>query len=262
VSSSGDDPPLSEGRTKPLDDATADTLRKSAEYRRRLASRSEGFGPGYRMTDAENEGRWFVDHGHAPTADELSLSCSRVDRNEAPQLIFFLDWNHLLTDEALTANIADVWSSSDGPELRFDQDLWRDYFQRAGATPSTGGRPTVRRGRSPCIAARHRNSGPTGRGPITRELAANEASGEWDRRPVEKIWVATVDPWRLLAGFRYPDEHDYVVDTDGLDIVEDQRGRAARLPPAALGDATLEPRQCHPPTVPPSYRRHCCDLCR
>ena len=109
MSSSEDNPPLSEGGRKPLRDATAANLRKSAEYRRRLASRSEGFGPGYRRTDAENEARWFVDHGHAPTADELWLSCSRVGRNEAPQLIFFLDWHHLLTDEALTANIANVW---------------------------------------------------------------------------------------------------------------------------------------------------------
>jgi hypothetical protein len=142
VSSSGDDPPLSEGGTKPLRDATADTLRKSAEYRRRLTSRSEAFGPGYRMTDAEHEGRWFVDHGHAPTADELSLSCSRVGRNEAPQLIFFLDWNYLLTDEALTANIANVWSSCDGPELRSNHDLWRDYFERAGYT--VNGKPADR----------------------------------------------------------------------------------------------------------------------
>jgi hypothetical protein len=30
-----------------------------------------------------------------------------------------------------------------------------------------------------------------------------------------------VGPWRLLAGFVHSDEHEYVVDTDGLDIVED-----------------------------------------
>jgi hypothetical protein len=220
VSSSGDDPPLSEGRTKPLDDATADTLRKSAEYRRRLASRSEAFGPGYRMTDAEHEGRWFVDHGHAPTADELSLSCSRVDRNEAPQLIFFLDWNHLLTDEALTANIANVWSSCDGPELRSDHDLWRDYFDRAGYT--VNGKPADRP-TGPLTL--YRGAPPDQRADWSwtnnRELAAKDASGDWNRRSVGKVWRATVDPWRLLAGITYPDEHEYVVDTDHLDIVED-----------------------------------------
>jgi hypothetical protein len=220
VSSSGDDPPLSEGRTKPLDDATADTLRKSAEYRRRLASRSEAFGPGYRMTDAEHEARWFVDHGHAPTADELSLSCSRVGRNEAPQLIFFLDWNYLLTDEALTANIANVWSSCDGPELRSNHDLWRDYFERAGYT--VNGKPADR---PPEPLTLYRGAPPEHRADWSwtddRELAAKDASGDWNGRSVGKVWRATVDPWRLLAGITYPDEHEYVVDTDGLDIVED-----------------------------------------
>ena len=38
--------------------------------------------------------------------------------------------------------------------------------------------------------------------------------------PVGKVWRATVDPWRLLAGITYPDEREYVVDTDQLDIVE------------------------------------------
>jgi hypothetical protein len=172
------------------------------------------------MTDAENEGRWFVDHGHAPTADELYLSSRRVGRNEAPRLMFYLDWNHLLTDEALTANVADVWSSCDGPELRFDRDLWRDYFQRAGYT--VNGKPADRP-TGPLTL--YRGAPPEQRADWTwtnnRELAANEASGELDRRPVEKIWVATVDPWRLLTGITYPDEHEYVVDTDGLEIVED-----------------------------------------
>ena len=78
--------------------------------------------------------------------DELSLSCSRDGRNGAAELVFFLDWHHLLTDDALTANIADVWSSCDGPELWFDHDLWRDYFERAGYTVN-GSRPTVQPGR-------------------------------------------------------------------------------------------------------------------
>ncbi len=220
MSSSEDDLPLPGGRAKPLRDATADDLGKSAEYRRRLATLIEGFRPGYRMTDAENEGRWFVDHGHAPTADELSLSCCRIGRNEAPRLMFYLDWNHLLTDEALTANIADVWSSCDGPELRFDHDLWRDYFARAGYTAN--GKPADRPAAPLTL---YRGAPPEHRADWTwtdnREMAAKDASGEWNRRPLGKVWRATVDPWRLLAGLTYPDEHEYVVDTDGLEMVED-----------------------------------------
>jgi hypothetical protein len=69
-----------------------------------------------------------------------------------------------------------------------------------------------------------------------------------------------------------------VRDTDELDIVEDYRGprlpglhfhrattRGTRQPGPSTGtpgDATLEPRQYHPPTVPPSYRRQCSDSCR
>ena len=220
MSSSEDNPPLSEGGTKPLRDATAATLRKSAEYRRRLAARFETFGAGYRMTEAENEGHWFVDHGYAPTADELSLSCSRVGRNNAPQLLFFLDWNHLLTDEALTANIANVWSSCDGAEVRSDHDLWRDYFERAGYT--VNGKPADRP-TGPLTL--YRGAPPEQRADWSwtddRELAAKDASGDWNGRPVGKVWRATVEPWRLLAGITYPDEHEYVVDTDELDIVED-----------------------------------------
>jgi hypothetical protein len=219
VSKSGDDLLLPEG-AELLRDASADDLRKLAEHRRRLASRSEVFGSGYRMTGAENVGRWFVDQGHAPTADELSLSCSQVGRNGAAELLFFLDWNHLLTDEALRVNIADVWSSCDGPELRSDQDLWRDYFERAGYTVDgkraepPAGPVTLYRGAPPKQRADWAWTD-------NRESAAKAASGEWPSRLVGKVWRATVDPWRLLAGITYPDEHEYVVDTDELDIVED-----------------------------------------
>jgi hypothetical protein len=36
-----------------------------------------------------------------------------------------------------------------------------------------------------------------------------------------KVWCATVEPWRLLARYTERNEREYVVDTDGLPVVED-----------------------------------------
>jgi len=54
-------------------------------------------------------------------------------------------------------------------------------------------------------------------------VATGYAQGTRARRPTGTVWQALVEPWRLLARNEGPDNRDeaeYVVDTDGLDVLE------------------------------------------
>jgi len=37
------------------------------------------------------------------------------------------------------------------------------------------------------------------------------------------VWEAVVEPWRLLARNTERDDHEYVVDTDGLDVTASRK---------------------------------------
>jgi hypothetical protein len=52
-----------------------------------------------------------------------------------------------------------------------------------------------------------------------RDVAQWYANG-YRRRPQGTVWQATVEPWRLLARNTERNEGEYVVDTDGLVLVE------------------------------------------
>ena len=109
----------------------------------------------------------------------------------------------------------------------FDADTWRDLFELAGYTED--GKPAERPAEPLTL---YRGSVPERKAlwswTDNREVAARYASGNYYRRPSGILWVATVDPWRLLARNTDRSEYEYVVDTEGLVIVEARLTRRLR----------------------------------
>jgi hypothetical protein len=52
----------------------------------------------------------------------------------------------------------------------------------------------------------------------SREIAEKFATGRLRGRELGEVWTANVEPWRLLAKVADRDEHEYVVNTDELEI--------------------------------------------
>lgn len=154
-----------------------------------------------------------------PTPDELFEACCRVGRVPAVGLLRDLFYEGLLTPETAAANVGNIWSDSEYPDRNITHDVWRRLFALAGYT--VDGKPAERPTKPLTLW----------RGSVTerradwswtdnREVAENYADPTHYRRPEGVVWQATVEPWRLLARNTERNEHEYVVDTEGLEIQE------------------------------------------
>jgi hypothetical protein len=170
--------------------------------------------------EAHDRLRWFLDHHYAPDADELVSACVRVGRITAVDLVYMLYYHDPLTREAAVASVGDVWSMSEYPDSHLDHWEWRELFDLAGYTED--GEP-AQRPTAPLTL--YRGSVPERKADWSwtdnRDVAAKYASVAHYYRPLGKVWKATVEPWRLLARNTGREEAEYVVNTDGLDIIED-----------------------------------------
>lgn len=162
---------------------------------------------------------WAVVRGILASRDEVEWMCSRVGRNPACVLLSELDHNGLLEPDAYLLT-GDIWSTSEYPDAYLDPDDWRSLFDEAGYTVDG-----VRAAYPDQPVQLWRGSVPERRDHWSwtddRTVAVRYASGGFRRQP-GKLWTATVDPWRLLAQNTDRAEAEYVVDTDGLDIAEEE----------------------------------------
>lgn len=174
--------------------------------------------------------------GRRPTYDELFTAGCRVGRNSAPALLCDLYWDDIL-DDANARVAGEFWSMAEFPERCLDHETWSEVFEMAGYTVD-GQR--VERPHQPVLL--YRGSTVEGRDNWSwtddREEAGRNASGFYRRRPGH-LWVALVEPWRLLARNTGRGESEYVVDTDGMTIDLAQARVAARK--ADTRGATIPP---------------------
>lgn len=178
--------------------------------------------------------RHFLDHDIEPTPDELGDALSRVGRIPSVTLLVDLWHEDMLTPEAATAHVGSVWSDSEYPDKHADRDDWRGLFRLAGYT--TDGKP-AERPTEPLVL--WRGSVPERRADWSwtdnRQIAEKYADATHFQRPLGSVWRSTVEPWRLLARNTERNEHEYVVDTEGLTITREEDASpilAVRVPPA------------------------------
>lgn len=168
------------------------------------------------LFDAWEMFKWFSDHGHEPTPDELTTAMLRVGRIPALSLLESLFSEGMITPAAAAANVASAWSMAEYPDTTLDREVWRGLFELAGYTvdDTPADRPS-----EPLVL--WRGSLPEARAnwswTDSREVAQQYADGGFRRAP-GALWTATVAPWRLLARQTGRQESEYVVDTAGLEI--------------------------------------------
>jgi hypothetical protein len=158
----------------------------------------------------------------APTAQQLSDAMSRVGPDQAPLLLARLDEAHLLTREALIANVGWAWSGTDFPGV-VPEETWRHWFAVTGYT--IDGEYSRR---PPYALMLYR--GATARRRLSWSWTDDLRHAQWFARrnaflsrhhEPGTVWRATVEPWRLFArNTRREDlngtESEYVIDTRGL----------------------------------------------
>lgn len=151
--------------------------------------------------------------------EALDAVLNAVDPDDAPALLFDLDWDGLLTDEACTL-AGPVWCSAGYPQDCADTVAWRVLFERAGycidGVPAQRPRQPLRLYRGSVEARKERWSWTD-----SAEQATKWAHGELANRPANGlVWTAVVTPGQLLGGVTDSYGRDYVVDTGGLEITE------------------------------------------
>lgn len=172
------------------------------------------------ITDVDELLEYIFDRDIEPGAEELRLMIGRVGRNAGPAVLESLRCEDLLTHEAATALVGDVWSSAEYPEDYLGRADWLALFTLAGYTVDgkAASRPAspmrLYRG---CPAQRRARMSWTS--DLSRATWFAQGGGYRDKGVV---WTALVGPERLLCanldstGGR--GEAEYVINPDGLDI--------------------------------------------
>ena len=161
---------------------------------------------------------WLLDCWPPPSADTVETVASRLGRNSYPELVAGLWLEDRLDREVARIVVPAAWSAVEFPSRACDEDLWRHLFDLAGYTVDTAPaeRPseplTLWRGALPSHAS---GWSWTDDLELARWFAArphNRAEG--------RVWVATVEPTRLLARItqQREGESEYVVDARGLQV--------------------------------------------
>lgn len=158
---------------------------------------------------------------------QLDQARSRIGRNHGPELLWCLHLERLLDPDVAAAHVGEVWCMAEYPDVYLDHDAWRLLFEMAGYT-----RDGVRVDRPAEPLTLYRGSVRQRRADWSwtdrLEVAERFAAGGIGGRPAGVVWRAVVEPWRLFARIDDEDgrnESEYVVDTQGLVIVEHRRSR-------------------------------------
>ena len=165
----------------------------------------------------------FIAEGGDVSAEDLRIALGRVGRNAGPALLAKLSDANLLELTVLAMFVGDVWNAAEYPDGCLDAWEWDSLFRIAGYT--VDGEPaeqpvgtlTLYRGSAPATKANWSWTD-------NLATAVGFAMGTGARRRRDgTVWQAAVEPWRLYARNHGPDGrsgHEYVVDTEGLDILE------------------------------------------
>jgi hypothetical protein len=149
--------------------------------------------------------------------DDLDYALAFVGRSNGPALLWDLYSADLLNRRLLAPNIGGVWSAAEIPEYNLEPPMWRQLFVRAGYTEN--GKP-AHRPHQPLIL--YRGATPDRRAGWSWTNDVNVAAAyafEGVRgRKRGRVWVAEVEPARLLAFHDGREEGEYVVDTEGMEI--------------------------------------------
>ena len=162
--------------------------------------------------------RYFSDADRV-TADDLALAMGRVGRNSSPTLVCDLYMEDMLEPELAAWAVPDAWSDAEHPMVMIEESVWRLLFEFAGYTENgkSAARPagplTLFRGSD----AEHR----FGWSWTDRVETAQWFADRVIHAERGQVWRATVPPDRLLARITEGrEEHEWVVDTQGLEIAE------------------------------------------
>jgi hypothetical protein len=153
----------------------------------------------------------------------LSEAFGRVGRDEAPYLLVEL-WDQLHLG-VLAAGINDAWCDAEYPLRCLPASSWWELMELAGVER---GRTWLDKGKVRTI--RHKLPLTLYRGATEEHragwswtsslaMAQSFATGGLRGRAQGQVWTAQVEPTRLLARISGRDEDEYLVDTDGLEIV-------------------------------------------
>lgn len=176
----------------------------------------------------------LLDLPEYPSADVVFAACCRLGRN-APALVLSLHYEDCLLAEVAAGAVPHAWSAVEFPHQALAEGEWRELFDFAGYTREgvPADRPTepltLWRG---ALAEHRRGWSWTDDLDLARWFADRPLT---DRRG--RVWVATVEPARLLARistFRTVEparllaglsqaqtgEPQYVVDARGLDVAD------------------------------------------
>jgi hypothetical protein len=161
---------------------------------------------------------WLLDYG-VDDREIVSTAMLRVGRLSAPTLLVGLHRESGGLSPAVAALVGDAWSGADLPEQCLDHDDWRELFQTAGYI--VDGQPALRPNRPLTLwrGASHARR-------LGWAWTADRAQAEWfaNRSGLigedAMVWQADVEPWRLFAYDNGRKESEYVIDTDGLVVVD------------------------------------------
>lgn len=154
-------------------------------------------------------------------AEALSLAMLRVGRNDAPALLFHLDWEVELSADLTAWAVPHAWCMVEWPTRALEAEVWQDLFERAGFTIDgvVAPRPT-----EPLTLYRGADHDHRLGWSWTENVDRARWFADRPQHPTRgKVWTATVMPWALLAYIHESgrSESEWVVDPDGIfDVAE------------------------------------------
>lgn len=170
---------------------------------------------------------WLARQKPMPTVNQVEKVLLRVGHVNGPYVLYMLRYVDKLSPESATATVGPVWSMAEYPDKCLSHRRWRDLFTLAGYTVE--GVPAERPTETLTL---YRGSVPERRADWSwtdnRAVAERYAAGGLRGRRAGTVWIAQVEPWRLLARNTGRSEDEYVVDTAKLTITPaDSTGEAA-----------------------------------
>lgn len=151
-------------------------------------------------------------------AEQLSTVLDWAGRIAGPYLLWEAHAGDLVDEAALAAHIGPVWSRTEFPDAALGHGRWRELWRSAGFTRD--GRPAER----PADPVElWRGSVPERRADwswTTDRAVAEEYAAGGHSRAVGRLYRTVAPSGVLLGAYNGRGEAEYVVDTDGLTIIE------------------------------------------
>lgn len=150
---------------------------------------------------------------------EFATLLLRAGRAHGPALLWMAFDHGIIDAVTVTAHVGEVWRSAEYPDRALDWDDWVALFEAAGYTEE--GKP-AQRPREALTLYRAAGPGHQCGHTWTHDVEIAEIFLHVGGRDLfdSQVWVANVEPWRLLAAIELegPGEAQYVVETLRLDV--------------------------------------------